>query len=93
MNSEFKRKIINHPLLYKLTIALIHIGYFFSNTLTTKGKNNEVIFKEGVMRKRVAIKVIGNNNTITIHPNCRFKKYQDHHYGGLIINWFYMKKS
>jgi len=73
MNSEFKRKIINHPLLYKLTIALIHIRYFFSNTLTTKGKNNEVIFKEGVMRKRVAIKVIGNNNTITIHPNCRLK--------------------
>lgn len=73
MNSEFKRKIINHPLLYKLTIALIHIRYFFSNTLTTKVKNNEVIFKEGVMRKRVAIKVIGNNNTITIHPNCRLK--------------------
>ena len=25
------------------------------------------------MRKRVAIKVIGNNNSVTIHSNCRFK--------------------
>ena len=73
MNSALKRKIINHPLLYKGMVSLANIRYFFSNSSSLKGRNNQVVFKEGVLRKKVQIKIIGNNNTLTIHPNCRLK--------------------
>lgn len=73
MNSALKRKIINHPLLYKGIVSLANIRYFFSNSSSLKGRNNQVVFKEGVLRKKVQIKIIGNNNTVTIHPNCRLK--------------------
>ena len=73
MNAALKRKIINHPLLYKGIVYLANIRYFLNNSSSVKGRNNIVIFKEGVLRKNVQIKIIGNNNTITIHPNCRLK--------------------
>ncbi len=73
MNSALKRKIINHPLLYKGIVSLANIRYFFSNSSSVKGRNNQVVFKEGVLRKKVQIKIMGNNNTVTIHPNCRLK--------------------
>ncbi|GAB1357837.1 hypothetical protein MASR1M29_20100 [Cloacibacterium normanense] len=73
MNAALKRKIINHPLLYKGIVYLANIRYFLNNSSSVKGRNNIVIFKEGVLRKNVQIKIIGNNNTNTIHPNCRLK--------------------
>ena len=73
MNAALKRKIINHPLLYKGIVYLANIRYFLNNYSSVKGRNNIVTFKEGVLRKNVQIKIIGNNNTITIHPNCRLK--------------------
>ena len=73
MNSALKRKIINHPLLYKGIVSLANIRYFFSNLSSVKGRNNRIIFKEGVLRKKVQIKIMGHNNTVTIHPNCRLK--------------------
>ena len=73
MNAALKRKIINHPLLYKGIVSLANIRYFFSNLSSVKGRNNRIIFKEGVLRKKVQIKIMGHNNTITIHPNCRLK--------------------
>lgn len=73
MNSALKRKIINHPFLYKGIVYLANIRYFLNNSSSVKGRNNIVTFKEGVLRKNVQIKIIGNNNTITIHPNCRLK--------------------
>ena len=73
MNAALKRKIINHPLLYKGIVYLANIRYFLNNSSSVKGRNNIVIFKEGVLRKNVKIKIIRNNNTITIHPNCRLK--------------------
>ena len=73
MNAALKRKIINHPFLYKGIVYLANIRYFLNNSSSVKGRNNIVIFKEGVLRKNVQIKIIGNNNTITIHPNCRLK--------------------
>ena len=73
MNAALKRKIINHPLLYKGIVSLANIRYFFSNLSSVKGRNNRIIFKEGVLRKKVQIKIMGHNNTVTIHPNCRLK--------------------
>lgn len=73
MNAALKRKIINHPLLYKGIVSLANIRYFFSNLSSVKGRNNRIIFKEGVLKKKVQIKIIGNNNSVTIHSNCRFK--------------------
>lgn len=72
MNSEFIRKIINHPLLYKGIVYLANIRYFFNNYSSVKGRNNIVTFKEGVLKKKVQIKIIGNNNSVSIHSNCRF---------------------
>jgi acetyltransferase-like isoleucine patch superfamily enzyme len=73
MNADIKRKILNHPILYKLFVNLATIRYFFKNTTTVKGRNNVIQFKEGVLRKNVRIKINGHNNTLTIHPNCRLK--------------------
>ncbi len=73
MNSALKRKIINHPLLYKGIVYLANIRYFFNNYSSVKGRNNIITFKEGVLKKKVQIKIIGNNNSVTIHSNCRFK--------------------
>jgi acetyltransferase-like isoleucine patch superfamily enzyme len=73
MNATFKRKIINHPLLYKLIVNLVNARYFFANTSKIKGRNNRIEFKEGVQKKKVQIKIIGNNNSVTIHSNCRLK--------------------
>ena len=73
MNATFKRKIINHPLLYKLIVNLVNARYFFANTSKIKGRNNRIEFKEGVLKKKVQIKIIGNNNSVTIHSNCRLK--------------------
>ena len=73
MNAALKRKIINHPLLYKGIVSLANIRYLFSNLSSVKGRNNRIIFKEGVLRKKVQIKIMGHNNTVTIHPNCRLK--------------------
>ena len=73
MNSALKRKIINHPLLYKGIVYLANIRYFFNNFSSVKGRNNIVTFKEGMLRKKVQIKIMGHNNTVTIHPNCRLK--------------------
>jgi acetyltransferase-like isoleucine patch superfamily enzyme len=73
MNSALKQKIINHPTLYKGIVFLANIRYFFSNSSSIKGRNNQVVFKEGVFRKKVQIKIMGNNNIVTIHPNCRLK--------------------
>ena len=73
MIAALKRKIINHPLLYKGIVSLANIRYFFSNLSSVKGRNNRIIFKEGVLRKKVQIKIMGHNNTVTIHPNCRLK--------------------
>jgi hypothetical protein len=73
MNSAIKRKIINHPTLYKGIVFLANIRYFYSNSSSIKGRKNRVVFKEGVLRKKVQIKIVGHNNTVTIHPNCRLK--------------------
>ena len=72
MNSALKRKIINHPLLYKGIVYLANIRYFFNNYSSVKGRNNIITFKEGVLKKKVQIKIIGNNNSVSIHSNCRF---------------------
>ena len=72
MNAALKRKIINHPLLYKGIVSLANIRYFFNNYSSVKGRNNIVTFKEGVLKKKVQIKIIGNNNSVSIHSNCRF---------------------
>ena len=50
MNATFKRKIINHPLLYKLIVNLVNARYFFANTSKIKGRNNRIEFKEGVLK-------------------------------------------
>ena len=73
MNTELKRKILNHPTLYTLFVNIGNLRYFFKNTTSIKGRNNTVHFGAGVLRKKVRIKIIGHNNTLTIHPNCRLK--------------------
>jgi hypothetical protein len=57
MNAALKRKIINHPLLYKGIVCLANIRYFLNNSSSVKGRNNIVTFKEGVLRKNVQIKI------------------------------------
>mgnify|MGYP003520699525 CR=1 FL=1 len=42
MIAALKRKIINHPLLYKGIVSLANIRYFFSNLSSVKGRNNRV---------------------------------------------------
>lgn len=73
MNAALKRRIINHPLLYKLIVNIVNSRYFFANTSKIKGRNNKIEFKDGVLKKKIKIKIIGNNNSVTIHSNCRLK--------------------
>lgn len=80
MNAALKRKIINHPLLYKGIVYLANIRYFLNNSSSVKGRNNIVIFKEGVLRKMFKLKF--REQQYQYHsPKLSFKKYQDHHYG------------